>query len=42
MSELGDIYEELFEEKIEGSHRSMNDVEATLRIIDWYAKEGHI
>ena len=42
MRKLGDIYEELFEEKIEGSHRSMNDVEATLRIIDWYAKEGHI
>lgn len=42
MRKLGDIYEELFEEKIEGSHRSMNDVEATLRIIEWYAKEGHI
>ena len=42
MRKLGDIYEELFEEKIEGSHRSMNDVEATLRIIDWYAKEVHI
>tara|TARA_E500000081_G_C6117236_1_gene345902 strand:+ start:1036 stop:1572 length:537 start_codon:yes stop_codon:yes gene_type:complete len=42
MRKLGDIYEELFEEKIEGSHRSINDVEATLRIIEWYAKEGHI
>jgi|TARA_R110000772_G_scaffold54941_3_gene125424 DNA polymerase-3 subunit epsilon len=42
MRKLGDIYEELFEEKIEGAHRSINDVEATLRIIEWYAKEGHI
>jgi len=42
MRKLGDIYEELFEEKIAGAHRSINDVEATLRIIEWYAKEGHI
>jgi DNA polymerase-3 subunit epsilon len=42
MRKLGDIYEELFEEKITGAHRSINDVEATLRIIEWYAKEGHI
>ena len=39
---LGDIHEDLFGEKIEGAHRSINDVEATVRIIQWYKKEGHI
>ena len=39
---LGDIHEELFGAKIDGAHRSINDVEATVRIIEWYIKEGHI
>jgi DNA polymerase III epsilon subunit-like protein len=42
MRKLGDIYEELFGKKIEGAHRSLNDVEATIEIIKWYKKEGHI
>ena len=37
-----DIYEELFEEKIDGAHRSLTDVEATAEIINWYYKEGHL
>tara|TARA_R110002020_G_scaffold2343_1_gene10871 strand:+ start:10067 stop:10600 length:534 start_codon:yes stop_codon:yes gene_type:complete len=39
---LGDIHEELFGTKIDGAHRSINDVEATVRIIEWYEKEGHL
>ena len=39
MRKLGDIYEELFGEKIEGAHRSINDVEATARIVNWYMKK---
>ena len=42
MRKLGDVYEELFGKKIEGAHRSMNDVEATAEIVKWYKKEGHI
>tara|TARA_R100000655_G_scaffold110053_1_gene167218 strand:+ start:1113 stop:1661 length:549 start_codon:yes stop_codon:yes gene_type:complete len=42
MRKLGDIYEELFEEKIDGAHRSLTDVEATAEIINWYYKEGHL
>ena len=42
MRKLGDIHEELFAKKIEGAHRSINDVEAMVRIIKWYKKEGHI
>ena len=42
MRKLGDIHEELFGAKIEGAHRSINDVEATVRIVEWYKKEGHL
>lgn len=42
MRKLGDIYEDLFDEKIEGAHRSINDVEATARIVKWYMKKGEI
>ena len=35
-------WEEIFGKKIEGAHRSLNDVEATIEIIKWYKKEGHI
>ena len=42
MRKLGDIYEEIMGKKIEGAHRSLNDVEATIEIIKWYKKEGHI
>jgi DNA polymerase III alpha subunit (gram-positive type) len=42
MKKLGDIYEELFDKKIEGAHRSLVDVEATIEILRWYRKEGHI
>ena len=42
MRKLGDIYEDLFGEKIEGAHRSINDVEATARIVKWYMKKGEI
>ena len=42
MRKLGDIYEELFGEKIEGAHRSINDVEATARIVNWYIEKGEI
>jgi len=42
MRKLGDIYEELFDEKIDGAHRSINDVEATARIVDWYIDRGEI
>ena len=42
MRKLGDIYEELFDEKIEGAHRSINDVEATARIVNWYIEKGEI
>jgi DNA polymerase III alpha subunit (gram-positive type) len=42
MRKLGDIYEELFGKKIEGAHRSLVDVEATIEILRWYKKEGHI
>jgi DNA polymerase III alpha subunit (gram-positive type) len=42
MRKLGDIHEELFGTKIDGAHRSINDVEATVRIVEWYRKEGHI
>ena len=39
---LGDIYEELFGNTIEGAHRAINDVKATVKIIGWYNKEGHL
>jgi len=42
MRKLGDIYEELFGKKIEGAHRSLADVEATIEILKWYKKESHI
>jgi len=42
MRKLGDIYEELFDEKIDGAHRSINDVEATARIVDWYIDRGEL
>jgi len=42
MKKLGDIYEELFGKKIDGAHRSLVDVEATVEIIKWYKKEGHM
>jgi len=42
MRKLGDIYEDLFDEKIEGAHRSINDVEATARIVKWYMEKGEI
>jgi oligoribonuclease (3'-5' exoribonuclease) len=42
MRKLGDIYEELFGKKIEGAHRSLVDVEATIEILRWYRKESHI
>ena len=42
MRKLGDIYEEIMGKKIEGAHRSLNDVEATIEILKWYRKEGHI
>jgi|TARA_R100000306_G_C4320236_1_gene114786 DNA polymerase-3 subunit alpha (Gram-positive type) len=42
MRKLGSIYEELFGMKIEGAHRSINDVEATVKIVEWYKKEGHL
>ena len=42
MRKLGDIYEEIMGKKIDGAHRSLNDVEATIEIIKWYKKEGHI
>jgi hypothetical protein len=42
MRKLGDIYEELFGEKISGAHRSINDVEATARIVDWYIDRGEL
>ena len=39
---LGDVYEEVMGKKIEGAHRSLNDVEATIEIIKWYKKMGHM
>jgi DNA polymerase III alpha subunit (gram-positive type) len=42
MRKLGDIYEELFGFKIENAHRSINDVKATIEILKWYKKEGHL
>jgi len=39
---LGDIHEKLFGEKITDAHRSISDVEATWRIVEWYKKEGHL
>ncbi len=42
MRKLGDIYKELFGVEIEGAHRAMSDVEATVKIIEWYTKEEHI
>ena len=42
MRQLGDIYEELFGKKIEGAHRSLVDVEATIEILKWYKKEDHL
>ena len=39
---LGDIHEEVVGEKIKGAHRSVNDVEATIRIMKWYRSEGHV
>ena len=42
MRKLGDIYEDLFNKKIQGAHRSLVDVEATIEILRWYKKEGHI
>ena len=42
MRKLGDIYEEIMGKKIDNAHRSLNDVEATIEILKWYKKEGHI
>jgi len=39
---LGDIHEEVVGEKIKDAHRSVNDVEATIRILKWYRNEGHV
>jgi DNA polymerase III epsilon subunit-like protein len=38
---LGDIYEEITGEKIDGAHRSTVDIEAMIEIFKWYRKEGH-
>ena len=38
---LGDIHLEVTGEKIKDAHRSINDVEATVRVMKWYKSEGH-
>ena len=38
---LGDIYEEITGEKIDGAHRSTVDIEAMIEIFKWYRAEGH-
>ena len=39
---LGDIYEEITGNKIDGAHRSTADIEAMIEIYKWYKKEGHV
>ena len=39
---LGDIYEEITGNKIDGAHRSTADIEAMIEIFKWYRKEGHV
>ena len=39
---LGDIHKEVTGEEIKDAHRSVNDVEATIRILKWYRSEGHV
>jgi len=38
---LGDIHLEVTGEKIKDAHRSINDVEATVKVMKWYKSEGH-
>jgi DNA polymerase III alpha subunit (gram-positive type) len=39
---LGEIYFEVTGKEHTGAHRSIADVEATVEILKWYRKEGHI
>ena len=39
---LGDIHKDVTGEEIKNAHRSVNDVEATIRILKWYRNEGHV
>jgi len=39
---LGDIHKDVTGEEIKDAHRSVNDVEATIRILKWYRNEGHV
>lgn len=39
---LGDIHKDVTGEEIKNAHRSVNDVEATIRILKWYRSEGHV
>ena len=39
---LADIYFEVTGEEHKGAHRSIADVLATVEILKWYKKEGHI
>ena len=39
---LGDIHKEVTGEEIKDAHRSVNDVEATIKILKWYRSEGHV
>ena len=42
MRKLGDIHLEVTGNEIKNAHRSLADVEATIEILKWYKKEGHI
>tara|TARA_B100000963_G_scaffold361271_1_gene395853 strand:- start:1359 stop:1892 length:534 start_codon:yes stop_codon:yes gene_type:complete len=39
---LGEIYFEVTGKEHKSAHRSLADVEATVEILKWYKKEGHI
>jgi DNA polymerase III epsilon subunit-like protein len=42
MRKLSEIYKEITGKEHKGAHRSLVDVEATVEILKWYKKEGHI
>ena len=42
MRKLTELYKEVTGKDHVGAHRSLDDVEATVEILKWYKKEGHI
>ena len=39
---LTELYKEVTGKDHAGAHRSLDDLEATVEILKWYKKEGHI